>query len=90
MNSIDLIGLAAGTLTTVSFLPQVLKIWRSKSGRDISFWMFLLFSCGVLLWLTYGLLLGAAPVVVANAVTLLLALCVLILKLYYDRKPVRE
>lgn len=82
---IDLLGLAAGGLTTLSFVPQVLKIWRSKSGEDISAGMFLLFSLGVSLWLAYGLALGAKPVVIANTVTLGLALVILVLKFRYRR-----
>jgi MtN3 and saliva related transmembrane protein len=83
MDPIDLLGLAAGALTTVSFVPQVVKIWRSKSGRDVSYGMFLLFSLGVALWLAYGLLLKAAPIVIANAATLVLALAVVCLKFHY-------
>lgn len=80
---IDLLGLVAGSLTTLSFVPQVLKIWRTKSGNDVSYGMFLLFSLGVLLWLIYGLALSAAPIVIANAVTLLLSLIVIALKYRY-------
>jgi MtN3 and saliva related transmembrane protein len=83
---IDLLGLAAGSLTTISFVPQVLKIWRSKSGNDVSYGMFLLFSVGVLLWLAYGLMLGAIPIIVANAVTLILALIVVALKYRYRHR----
>lgn len=86
MDLIDLLGLAAGSLTTVSFVPQVLKIWRSKSGNDVSYGMFLLFSLGVSLWLAYGLLLKSMPIIAANAVTLLLALLVLYLKFRYRTK----
>ncbi len=86
MDVIDLLGLAAGSLTTVSFVPQVLKIWRSKSGNDVSYGMFLLFSAGVSLWLAYGLMLRATPIVVANAVTLVLALVVIFLKFRYRRR----
>jgi MtN3 and saliva related transmembrane protein len=86
MDVIDLLGLAAGSLTTLSFVPQVLKIWRSKSGNDVSYGMFLLFSLGVALWLAYGLLLKATPIIVANAVTLVLALLVLYLKFRYRPK----
>lgn len=84
--TIDLLGLAAGSLTTLSFVPQVLKIWRTKSGKDVSYGMFLLFSLGVLLWLAYGLILGAMPIIVANTVTLVLALVVLGLKYRYGRE----
>ena len=84
METIDFLGLVAGSLTTVSFVPQVVKIWRSKSGQDISYGMFSLFSLGVALWLAYGVMLGAAPIIVANAVTLILALTVLFLKHRYQ------
>ncbi|HEY9198492.1 MAG TPA: SemiSWEET transporter [Gammaproteobacteria bacterium] len=84
-----LLGLGAGTLTTLAFVPQVLKTWRSKSGNDISLGMFLLFSTGVLLWLIYGILIDALPVILANAVTLLLSLTVVALKLRYQRREHR-
>lgn len=83
MDNPTLLGLCAGGLTTLAFVPQVLKTWRSKSGNDISLGMFLLFSTGVLLWLIYGILIDALPVIIANAVTLLLSLTVLVLKLRY-------
>lgn len=83
MDISTLLGLSAGSLTTLAFVPQVLKTWRSKSGNDISLGMFLLFSTGVLLWLIYGILIDALPVILANAVTLLLSLTVLLLKLRY-------
>lgn len=86
MNAIDLIGTAAGTLTTVSFVPQVIKTWQSKSAGDISNGMFLLFSMGVLLWLLYGIALGSLPMILSNAITLALALVILALKLRY-RNP---
>lgn len=81
-----LLGLGAGSLTTLAFVPQVLKTWRTKSGDDISLGMFLLFSTGVLLWLIYGVLIDALPVILANAVTLVLSLTVLVLKLRYRRR----
>jgi MtN3 and saliva related transmembrane protein len=89
MDTPTLLGLGAGTLTTVAFVPQVLKTWRSKSGNDISLGMFLLFSTGVLLWLIYGILIDALPVILANAVTLVLSLTVLVLKLRYQRREHR-
>lgn len=82
-----LLGLIAGSLTTLAFVPQVIKTWRSKSGNDISLGMFLLFSTGVLLWLIYGILIDALPVILANTVTLLLSLTVLLLKLRYRHHP---
>ncbi len=86
MEPIDLLGLAAGGLTTVSFVPQVLKIWRSKSGNDVSYGMFLLFSAGVSLWLAYGVMLRATPIIAANAATLVLALAVIYLKFRYRQR----
>ena len=77
------LGVLAGTLTTISFVPQVWRIWRRKSAADVSLGTFLLFSTGVLAWLGYGILIDATPVIVANAITLVLALCVLALKMRY-------
>ena len=87
MDPINVLGLVAGSLTTVAFVPQVLKTWRSKSGDDISYAMFTLFATGVLLWLLYGIALHATPIIVANAITLALTLAVLALKRRYQRRP---
>jgi MtN3 and saliva related transmembrane protein len=79
----DLIGYAAATLTTVSFVPQALKTFRTRDVSGISLGMYSLFATGVALWLVYGLMLGEAPIYVANAITLALALAVLVMKLRY-------
>lgn len=79
----DLIGAAAGTLTTAAFVPQVLKTWRAKSAKDLSLGTFSLFSLGVLLWLTYGLWTRDLAVTVSNALTLLLALAMLVMKIRF-------
>ena len=79
----DLIGAAAATLTTLSFVPQALKTFRSRDVSGISLGMYSLFATGVALWLVYGLLLGDAPIVLANAITLALALVVLWMKIRY-------
>jgi MtN3 and saliva related transmembrane protein len=84
MDTITIIGLVAGTLTTIAFVPQLTKTWKSKSAQDISLGMFLLFCSGVLLWLIYGVLIDALPVILANTVTLILSGAILILKLKYD------
>lgn len=81
MDLATLIGLAAGTCTTLAFLPQAVKAWRTRSTRDLSLSMFLVFVAGVSLWLAYGLIRGDLPLVAANAVTLLLAGSILVLKL---------
>ena len=75
------IGYLAATLTTVAFVPQVWQIWRSKRTQDISLRMYVLFTCGIAAWLVYGLMIAAWPVVVANAITFVLAGMVLVLKL---------
>ena len=76
-----MVGLAAGTLTTIAFVPQVIQAWRTRSTNDISLLMFALFSLGVALWLVYGICIAAWPVIVANVVTLALSLVILYLKL---------
>jgi MtN3 and saliva related transmembrane protein len=83
MHGVDLLGYAAGTLTTLSFIPQVYKAWRTQSCDDLSLGMLLAFGAGVLLWLIYGLVLWAAPIIVANAVTLALILVLLAMKMKY-------
>lgn len=79
----ELLGYAAAAMTTAAFIPQVVKTWRSRHARDISLGMYVLFCTGIACWLAYGLVIGAAPVVAANAVTLVLALCVLGMKLKF-------
>ena len=83
MALVDWIGAAAGLLTTIAFIPQVVKTWRTRSAEDISLFMFILFSTGVLCWLIYGVALKSWPMIVANSVTLVLALSILYLKLRY-------
>ena len=78
---IDAIGSVAAFLTTVAFVPQVVKIWRSRSAKDISLSMYVVFTLGVAMWLVYGLLLGAMPIIIANCVTLVLAMSVVVMKL---------
>lgn len=85
METTDLVGSLAGTLTTVSFIPQVIKTWRSQSASDISFSMFLLFSLGVLLWLVYGASIHSLPIVLANGITLALSLSIIAMKLWFER-----
>ena len=81
--NIDLIGSLASALTTFAFVPQVWRIWKTRSARDLSLPMYLIFTTGVVLWLVYGLMLGAMPIIAGNAVTLLLAGAVLAMKLKF-------
>lgn len=83
MAFITLLGFAAGTLTTLSFIPQVHKAWLTKRCNDLSWTMLLAFGSGVTLWLAYGILLRAEPIIVANAVTLVLIALLLYLKWKY-------
>ena len=83
MESANTLGLIAGVLTTVAFIPQVIKIWKTKHATDISLGMFAIFSCGVLLWLFYGIEIDAIPVIVANAITLGLSLTILFFKIKF-------
>lgn len=81
---IDIVGYIAAFCTTIAFVPQLIRVLRLKSARDISLGMISIFTFGVLAWLFYGILLRSLPVIVANAVTLLLSLSLLILKLYFS------
>lgn len=69
----ELLGYAAATCTTFAFLPQLVRVWRSRSAEDISLGMYLMFMAGVSLWIAYGVRIGSWPVVIANAATLGLA-----------------
>ena len=80
---ISILGFIAGTLTTLSFVPQVHKAWRTRRCEDLSYGMLLTFGLGVVLWLIYGLLVRAAPIIVANAVTLSLIVLLLVMKSRY-------
>lgn len=80
---IQLLGLAAGALTTISFFPQVIKTWKSRSAKDLSLGMFCLFCAGVFLWLIYGIMVNDIPVIAANFTTLMLASTLLFFKLRF-------
>lgn len=86
METIDLLGMLAGTLTTIAFLPQVIKTWQSRSAGDISIGMLLLFSTGLVMWMAYGIAIGATPIIIANSVTLLLTFALLAMKWRFSRQ----
>jgi MtN3 and saliva related transmembrane protein len=81
LNWIEVLGALAGVLTTIAFVPQVARTWRTQSARDLSLPMLLLLVTGVVLWLGYGLLIGSAGLIAANAVTFLLSASLLLVKL---------
>jgi MtN3 and saliva related transmembrane protein len=77
----NVVGVLAGTLTTTAFVPQVVKTWRTRRADDVSLGMLLIFASGVALWEVYGWSIGALPVIIANAVTIVLVLVMVVLKL---------
>ncbi|MEH2464078.1 SemiSWEET transporter [Nostoc sp.] len=83
MDFLTILGLAAATLTTTAFLPQMFQVWRRKSAEDVSFIMLITFILGVFLWLIYGIYLQALPIIVANSLTLFFNLIILWLKIKY-------
>ncbi|GIV59136.1 MAG: sugar transporter SemiSWEET [Rhodothermaceae bacterium] len=82
------LGLVAAACTTVAFLPQVVKNWRTKSAGDLSFGMFGLFTIGVVLWLVYGVLIENLPIIAANMVTLVLNVINLVQMVRYRHRGV--
>tara|TARA_Y100001958_G_C20632058_1_gene168575 strand:- start:81 stop:341 length:261 start_codon:yes stop_codon:yes gene_type:complete len=77
------IGFFAAFCTTFAFLPQAIKVYKTKSTKDISLYMFLIFTLGVLSWLIYGIIINDLPVMLANSVTLILSFFILIYKIIY-------
>jgi MtN3 and saliva related transmembrane protein len=79
----ELLGSAAGVCTTLAFVPQLVRVYQTRSTRDISLGMFMVFCTGIVLWLAYGLRVGAMPIIAANGVTLVLAGAILVAKLRF-------
>lgn len=87
---VEMLGFAAAFCTTAAFVPQLIRVLRLRSARDISLPTFLMFSIGVFLWLLYGIEIGSKPVIASNVVTLVLSVSILVLKLRYGRKRREE
>ena len=83
MNIFTIIGLLAAICTTFSFLPQAIKVIRTKQTKDLSLVMYSVFTLGVFLWLMYGILVKDAPLIIANVITFILAATILIMKIRY-------
>ena len=83
MDSITILGLLAGALTSAAFFPQFIQAWRTKSVKDVSLAMYIIFCLGISLWLIYGFLVNSLPVILANVVTLSMAAAILYLKIRY-------
>ena len=85
MFSPDTFGFIAAALTTIAFLPQVIKTWRTKKAEDVSIVMLLMFITGLLVWIVYAIQTHALPVLIANIITFILNVTILTLKLIYGR-----
>ncbi len=83
MDRVTLIGIIAAACTTIAFFPQVYKIYRTRHARDLSFPMYILFSAGVLLWLIYGIAINSLPVILANALTFISCIYILVMMVKY-------
>lgn len=83
MSAIQLLGLAAGTITSITFLPQVIQIWKTKSAKDLSLQMLLLLILGVTMWLTYGILVKDAAIIYTNSMVLSMSLIMMFFKFKY-------
>ena len=83
-------GFTAAVLTTIAFLPQLIKTWKEKSAENISKSMLLLFISGVFLWIVYGWETHSLPVIIANVITLILNSTILILKIRYEREIITK
>ncbi|NBC66700.1 MAG: hypothetical protein GVY07_13720 [Bacteroidetes bacterium] len=78
-----IIGLTAGFCTTIAFLPQALKTWKTKSAKDLSLSMYSVFCTGIVLWLTYGIMIQDIPIILTNVVSMILASSILYFKLSF-------
>ena len=81
MALLDYTGYAAAACTTSAYIPQVLRVWRTRSTKDISLKMFMVLVTGLSLWLTYGIWRGEWPLIIANSITLMLASTILYFKI---------
>ncbi|MEK6948601.1 MAG: SemiSWEET transporter [Nanoarchaeota archaeon] len=83
MDFVDLVGFAAGACTTLAFLPQVMKVWKTKHTKDLSLGLFSLFLVGIILWLFYGVVAGSLPIIMANFITFIFVFILLVFKIKY-------
>jgi MtN3 and saliva related transmembrane protein len=84
-DAINWLGYCAATLTTASFVPQAWLIFRTRNVSGISLAMYSAFTLGIALWLAYGVMLGAWPIIIANIITLVLASCILVMKIKHQK-----
>lgn len=86
IDNIEIIGLVAAFLTTTSFVPQVYKTWKTKDVSGLSLPMFSMFFLGIVLWFVYGVYKESMSMIIANAVTIILAFILIVFKIKYDKK----
>ncbi len=79
----DLVGYFAAALTTIAFIPQAVLTWKNKHAQGVSLGMYMIFTVGIALWLVYGMLIAVWPIIIANAITLMLAGFILTMKIIY-------
>jgi len=84
--NIEIIGTLAGALTTISFFPQVLKVWRTKEVKDLSLTMYIAMLIGVLSWLTFGVLISSISMIIANIITAILVMIIIYFRIRYAKK----
>ena len=85
VNYIEFFGFSAALLTTIAFLPQLYKTWKTKSADDVSLIMLILFIIGLICWIIYGLKINSLPILVANIITFIFNFSILILKITYSK-----
>ncbi len=90
MTAADLVGYAAGTITTIANLPQVVITYQRRSGEGLSFRMLMALAIGLLTWCIYGVMTKAWPIVITNGIAVLLVISLLVMKFRFDRKPTKD
>ncbi len=85
LSGLELLGFVAGACTTFSFVPQVVRIWKTRSAEDVSLAMYFIFCSGVVLWIFYGFSKGAVSIIFSNVLTLLLAASILVMKFLFRK-----
>ena len=85
LNYIEFFGFLAALLTTIAFLPQLYKTWKTKSADDVSLIMLILFITGLICWIIYGLKINSLPILVANIITCIFNFSILILKITFNK-----
>jgi MtN3 and saliva related transmembrane protein len=83
MSGVDILGYSAGAITSMTFLPQVIKTWKERSARDISLMMFLIAAVNEIMWIIYGILKNDWVIILTNAVVLVLSITMIFLKLRF-------